>query len=105
MRKGIAVAFAVLLVGAALPMFADSTPDGAAIYKAKCAVCHGPDGKKVNKAMGTKDLTSAEVQKASDQELYDVTAKGKGKMPAFKAKLSDAEIKSLVVTIRDLAKK
>ncbi len=85
--------------------FADSTPDGAAVYKAKCVACHGADGKKVNKALGVKDLTSADVQKKTDDELYAVTANGKGKMPAYKGKLTDGEIKALVVHIRDLAKK
>ena len=105
MRKGTIILFAVGLLLAGLPAFADATPDGAAIYKAKCAMCHGPDGKKVNKATGVRDLTGADVQKQTDQELYDIIANGKAKMPPYKAKLSDADIKALVVTIRDLAKK
>ena len=91
----------------ALPALADSTPDGAAIYKKTCAMCHGPDGKgktPVGKSMKVRDLTSAEVQKMSDQELYAVIADGKGKMPGFKSSLKDADIKALVVTIRNLAK-
>ena len=105
MRKATIVVFAAALILAGLPAFADATPDGAAIYKAKCAMCHGPDGKKVNKAMNVRDLTSAEVQKATDQEIHDVIANGKAKMPAYKTKMTDAEIKALVVTIRNLAKK
>ena len=104
MRKTVAVVF-VLLLAASLPAFADSTPDGGALFKAKCAGCHGADGKKENKTMGVKPLTSPEVQKLTDDQLHAVTANGKGKMPAYKTKLTDAEIKSLVVTIRDLAKK
>ena len=59
------------------PAFAaDSGPD---TYKAKCAMCHGADG------LGT-------------------TPAGKGKMPAYKGKLTDDQIKSAVAYIRTLEK-
>lgn len=83
---------------------ADATPDGASIFKAKCAVCHGADGKRSNKPMKIRDLTSADVQKATDDELYARIADGKGTMPAFRKVLSDGEIKALVVHLRDLAR-
>ena len=95
----------VLLMLSATAALADATPDGAAIYKGKCVICHGSDGKKTNKALGIKDLTSDEVQKNPDGQLYAIIADGKGKMPAYKSKLTDGEIKALVVHIRDLAKK
>jgi mono/diheme cytochrome c family protein len=90
----------------ALPTFAFA--DGAAIYKAKCASCHAADGSgntSIGKAMKLRDLRSAEVQKQTDKELYTVTADGKGKMPGYKTKLSEAEINGLVAYMRDLAKK
>lgn len=81
--------------------------DAAATYKAKCAMCHGPDGK--GSAMGTKmgahDFTSADVQKQTDAQLTETITKGKGKMPAYDGKLKDTEIKDLVGYIRGLAKK
>jgi mono/diheme cytochrome c family protein len=81
--------------------------DGAAIYKAKCATCHGVDGKgqtPMGKKMNLRDLGSPEVQKQTDKELYDWTALGKGKMPAYKDKLSDEEIKALVTHMRTFKK-
>ena len=81
--------------------------DAAATFKAKCAMCHGPDGK--GSAMGTKmgahDFTSADVQKETDAQLTEIITKGKGKMPAYDGKLKDTEIKDLVAYIRSLAKK
>ncbi len=81
--------------------------DAAATYKAKCAMCHGPDGK--GSAMGTKmgahDFTSADVQKQTDAQLTETITKGKGKMPAYEGKLKDTEIKDLVAYIRSLGKK
>ncbi|HEU4520910.1 MAG TPA: cytochrome c [Thermoanaerobaculia bacterium] len=104
MRKTIIVSLAALIVLAALPALAGGAPDGASIFKSKCAMCHGADGKKVNKAMNVQDLTSPAVQKKSDEELQKITADGKGKMPAYKTKLSAEEIKAVVAHIRALAK-
>jgi mono/diheme cytochrome c family protein len=89
------------MVFAPLAAFAD----GAAVYKAKCASCHGPDGKgetATGKAMKLRSLASADVQKTSDADLTKVISDGKGKMPAYKGKLSADEIKALVAYIRTL---
>ena len=83
--------------------------DAAALFKAKCAACHGPDGSggtATGKAMGTPDLRSEDVQKQTDAQLIDSTTNGKGKkMPAYKGKLTDDQIKQLVGYIRELGKK
>ena len=81
--------------------------DGAATYKAKCASCHGADGKgqsPMGKKMNLRDLGSPEVQKQTDKELYDWTADGKGKMPGYKDKLSADDIKALVAYMRTFKK-
>lgn len=80
--------------------------DAAATYKAKCAMCHGPDGKgsATGVKMGAHDFTSADVQKQTDAQLTEIITKGKGKMPSYTGKLSDADIKGLVTYIRGLAK-
>jgi cytochrome c553 len=46
--------------------------DGAALYKTKCAMCHGPDGAgktPVGTKLNVRDLRSPEVQKQSDSDL------------------------------------
>ncbi|HYM76394.1 MAG TPA: cytochrome c [Candidatus Dormibacteraeota bacterium] len=88
-----------LIAACASPAFAD---DAAATYKAKCAMCHGPDGK--GGKMGTRDFASPEVKAETDAQLTDIISKGKGKMPPYTGKLSDADIKGLVTYIRSLAK-
>ena len=80
---------------------------GAAIFKAKCAMCHGPDGAGktgMGKSLGLKDFSSKEVQSQSDADLIKITTDGKGKMPSYKAKLSEEEIKAVVAFIRTLKK-
>lgn len=82
--------------------------DGAAIFKSKCAMCHGQDGSGKT-AMGEKlniaDLRSAEVQKQTDAELSQIIAKGKNKMPAYEGKLTKEQIDQLVAYVRELGKK
>ncbi len=81
--------------------------DAAATFKAKCAMCHGADGKgsPTGLKMGAHDFTSADVQKQTDAQLTEIITKGKAKMPAYDGKLKDTEIKDLVAYIRSLAKK
>jgi cytochrome c6 len=81
--------------------------DGGADFKAKCAACHGPNGAgdtTMGKNLKLKDLGSAEVQKQSDAELTAIISGGKAKMPAYKGKLTDAQITDLVKHIRTLKK-
>ena len=82
--------------------------DAAKIYKANCVLCHSADGSGDNptgKAMHAKDLRSDEVQKQSDTELAEVIAKGRGKMPAFGAKIKPDDVTKLVAYIRSLPPK
>ena len=92
-----ATALAVVL---SIPLSARAD-DSAALYKSKCAMCHGADGAK---AAG-HDLSSAAVQKESDADLIAVIANGKPpKMPKYGDKLKPEEIKGLVDYIRTLKK-
>lgn len=83
--------------------------DGAAIYVAKCAICHGKDGHGLPnwRSKGQPDFTDAKWQKSrTDAQIADATKNGKGKfMPAFKAKMSDEEITAVVARIRAFGKK
>jgi len=90
-----------MLLAAAIPATAD---DAAALYKSKCQVCHGADGKgtAAGQKMGAKDFQSPEVAKQSDAELAKTTKEGKGKMPKYDGKLTDDQIKGLIKYIRSL---
>ena len=100
----VVVGAAVAVIGLTLaPVHAQSTPES--LYKAKCAVCHGPDGKgdtTMGKKLGARDFHSTEVVKETDTELFDIAKKGKGKMPSFDKKLTDDQIKELIKYIRSL---
>jgi mono/diheme cytochrome c family protein len=80
--------------------------DASAIYKAKCAGCHGADGtgSATGKQMGAHDFTTADVQGMSDADLSAIITNGKNKMPAYGKSLKADDIKGLVAYIRTLKK-
>jgi len=82
--------------------FADS---GADTFKAKCAMCHGADGKGdtgMGKSLKLRDLGSADVQSQSDADLSNIITNGKGKMPKYDGKLTPDQINDVVKFLRTL---
>ncbi len=97
-------ALALTMTFSTLSVAADT---GADLFKAKCAMCHGPDGKgdtAMGKNLKVRDLGSAEVQGQSDADLNDIITNGKGKMPKYDGKLTKEQITELVKFVRSLKK-
>src|SRR5260370_14957191 len=89
----------------AAPSAMRAQSDAERLYKTNCVLCHSGDGSgssPTGKAMHAKDLRSDEVQKQSDAELTEVITKGRGKMPAFGAKIKPDDVTKLVAYIRAL---
>jgi len=98
----------VIVVVACVARVAFAADSGADTYKAKCAMCHAADGSgntPAGKAMKAVPFSSPEVVKKSDADLIAATKNGKGKMPAYAAKLTDEQITEVVAYIRTLQKK
>jgi mono/diheme cytochrome c family protein len=106
------ISAAVLMIGVAKSrnVSASAAPafDASSVYNNKCASCHGRDGRARSlhsRHEHARDLTSAEWQDGvSDERIYNSISNGKGKMPAFKKKLSDSQIDELVNYVRRLRK-
>lgn len=101
-KSAILLGLALLLVFSTFAAAQDSSAD---LYKAKCAMCHGADGKAstgMGKTMGLKPLSDPEVQAMSDADLAALITNGKGKMPAMKGKLTDDQIKGLVKYVKSM---
>ena len=101
------VSFGMIVMLAGLPFAAQAQSGSEAVYKSKCAMCHGADGSgstPAGKAMGAKDFRSSDVVKKSDAELQAAIDNGRNKMPAYKGKLSAADVQGLVKYIRQLQK-
>lgn len=98
---------AVLLISVFALVFStwSLADSGGDVFKAKCAMCHGPDGKAetaMGKTMKIRDLGSAEVQGQSDADLTGIITNGKGKMPKYDGKLTKDQIGDVVKFIRTL---
>lgn len=99
------IAVALFLV---LPNLSWAADDGAGLYKAKCAMCHGADlaGKPAAKI---PSLVSDDAKKASDADLTDMIANGgkdKKASHAFSSKgVTADQVKAIVSYIRDAQKK
>ena len=85
MKHRIRTAAMILLAASiAAPAFAQSA--GADTYKAKCAMCHGPDGTAatpMGKMMKIPSFKDPDLVKATDAALIAATKDGKGKMPCL----------------------
>jgi mono/diheme cytochrome c family protein len=98
------IAVALFIV---LPNLSWAAEDGAAIYKTKCAACHGADlaGKPAAKI---PSLVSDDAKKASDADLTDMIANGgkdKKAMHAFSNKgVTPDQVKAVVSYIRSRQK-
>ena len=88
----------ILFALAALSLAGAAHAD-AALYAQKCASCHGKDGKPtaVGTKMGAHDLTAT---KLSEKEIADLISNGKGKMTAYKEKLTAEQIASLAKYVK-----
>jgi mono/diheme cytochrome c family protein len=108
MRKFFLLTVVGSLCCLAVPSAMQAQSDADEIYKTKCVLCHSADGSgssPTGKAMHAKDLRSDEVQKQSDAALNEVITKGRGKMPAFGAKIKPDDVTKLVAYIRALPNK
>jgi cytochrome c6 len=108
--KGIKIQVFVTLTAIAFMLFLSLSVHAQnaseALYKSKCAACHGADGtgSATGKKMGAHDFTTADVQGMSDAELSTIITNGKNKMPAYGKSLKAEDIKGLVAYIRTLKK-
>jgi mono/diheme cytochrome c family protein len=100
------IAMLVLTIAVALFILIPSlswAEDGAALYKAKCAMCHGPDGAG-KPALKAPSLISDEAKKKTDEELTKVVETN-AKHAALAKALTADQVKTIVGAIRDLQKK
>ena len=87
---------------------AEVRADARATYSAKCAKCHGNDGRGKTfrgKRTHARDLTEAQWQNdVTDERLFNSISNGRNKMPGFKKQLSEGEIDALVAYVRRFKK-
>ncbi len=92
----------VVLVFSAFASVGLAQTGGEATYKAKCQMCHGETGlgdTSAGKTMKVKSFKDPETSKMSETALLNIIKNGHGKMPAYKDKLTDEQIKEVVTYI------
>lgn len=95
----------LLIAALAVPALAQT--NGEQVYKARCAMCHGQDGlatTPVAKMMAVPSFRAPAAMKMTEAQMIAITNDGKGKMPAFKGKLTSAQVDQVVAYIRKLQK-
>jgi len=107
------VVFLLALIAIAGPSHAigvanERESSAAQLFSQNCAKCHGKDGRAKGlkaKVAGVRNLADAEWQdRVTDERIFNSINNGKGKMPAFGKKLSEADVNSLVNYVRSLKK-
>ncbi len=89
---------------------AASIADGKALWSTHCASCHGKTGlgdgaKATTLNTAPPDFSKAAFQGQTDGSIFYKTSEGRGDMPSFKKKITDADdIWNLVNYMRSLKK-
>ena len=85
----------------------DELASGKEVFEANCAVCHKADGTGgavtvEERSLDVEDLTSSKIKGFSDEKIIGYIMKGVPNegMPAFKDKLSEGEMRDVVLYIR-----
>lgn len=95
----------LVLIAACHREVAGGSVDGAEIFHATCAVCHGPEGKPTQQMLETinpRDLTSPEFRKRVTPALVEAQVRGGSKnklMPPFAGALNDAQIQAVAAYV------
>lgn len=69
------------------------TPDGAVVYATNCASCHGKNAE----GAGGPALKPTSL---SFDEMYQVIADGRGRMPAFRGRIAESEVRAVIAFLR-----
>ena len=107
--------FTVVVAAVSLPLIAGVTTvtannqtSAAELYAKHCSSCHGKDGRaKTFKAKfnHARDLTDPLWQdEVSDERLFNSIMNGKKKMPAYRKKMTEPQVNSLIAFVRTLAR-
>lgn len=91
------VFLALTAVSAQIPP-SDATLTANPVYEKNCAKCHGKTAE--GRHFGGPSLISEKAATTSADDLRNIIANGKGRMPKYASKLTSEEIDTLVQQIR-----
>src|SRR3954463_15998053 len=90
--------FALLLILlSCYKVVAQQAGTGYKIYNTKCTACHGKEGTK-----GFLGAANLQMSVTNDSIVLHIILAGKRRMPAYRDKLTSAEIEQLVMYVKSL---
>jgi len=101
-RASVTIALVAVALGGCHRKIAGGSTDGAKVFAAACAQCHGATGKppaQLAAQLGVRDLTAAEFQARRTRELVDHQVRRgstNGRMPAFTGAITEAQVAAVV---------
>jgi cytochrome c6 len=101
----VALVIALVLFSVAEPIYAADLSNGAKIFNANCSACHVGGN---NVIIAYKTLKKEALEKYGMDSLDAIktqVTKGKNAMPAFGARLSDAQIEDVATYVLEQSKK
>ena len=102
-------AFVVFLTAAMLtfstPALAGDAASGAQVFSANCAACHAGGNNVVNAQKNLKKETLAKYEMNSIDAITYQVNNGKNAMPAFKGRLTDAQIEDVATYVLSQSEK
>lgn len=108
MRAAIVVVLFFVAAGCDREVAGGST-DGAAVFRAACASCHGERGKPpqaMADQLGVRDLTGGEFRGRRTKELVKnqvLRGSANGRMPSFRGALSEPQVDAVTAYVLTLA--
>jgi cytochrome c6 len=85
------------------PLSSADQTDAGALYKKKCATCHGINGVPKKFAKGSADFSdTAWKDSVSQEDLEKMISQGKGRMPSFQDRLTEDQIRALAAYLKTL---
>lgn len=97
--------FTLIPLGWNQPAIAADLANGAKVFSANCAACHVGGGNLVNAAKTLKKGALEQYQMASIDAITTQVTNGKAAMPAFKGRLTSAQIADVAAYVLDQAEK
>ncbi|MDJ0568670.1 MAG: c-type cytochrome [Pleurocapsa sp. MO_192.B19] len=89
----------------ATPAMAGDAASGAKIFSANCAACHAGGNNVINGAKNLKKDTLAKYEMNSIEAITYQVTNGKNAMPAFRGRLSDAQIDDVATYVLSQSEK
>jgi mono/diheme cytochrome c family protein len=101
MRNVCAIVIVIMLVAVPLSLWPQNAPDGAQIYKDRCASCHGAKGE----GLTAVKIPPVKGTSMTNEKIIDLIAKGLGGKTVHATpivNLNDGEIKAVAKYVKSL---